>query len=77
MRVVFGILSLLIVVAVVGVLARKQLGALSGAGAANETPAGVSLPMTTPQQQSQQLQNQVKKSVEDAMQQTRPQGDDK
>lgn len=67
MRMVFGVLSLLIVVAVIGVLARKQLGAVSG----------VSLPGNTPQQQSQQLQNQVKKSVEDAMQQRRPEGDDK
>jgi hypothetical protein len=64
---VFGVLSLLFVVAVIGVLAKKQLGAVSG----------ISLPATTPQQQSQQLQNQVKKSVEDAMQQTRPEPDDK
>jgi hypothetical protein len=67
MRMVFGVLSLLFVVAVIGVLAKKQLGAVSG----------ISLPATTPQQQSQQLQNQLKKSVEDAMQQTRPEPDDK
>ncbi|MDO8773217.1 MAG: hypothetical protein Q7K57_31840 [Burkholderiaceae bacterium] len=67
MRMVFGVSSLLFVVAVIGVLARKQLGALSG----------VSLPLTTSQQQSQQLQNQVKKSVDDAMQQTRPESDEK
>lgn len=67
MRMIFGVLSLLFVVAVIGVLARKQLGAVSG----------VSSPGTTPQQQSQQLQNQVKKSVEDAMQQARPEPDDK
>lgn len=68
MRAVFGVLSLLIVVAVIGLLSRKQLGALSGAGGA---------PATSPQQQSQQLQNQVKKSVEDAMQQARPEPEDK
>ena len=77
MRLVFGVLSLLIVVAVVGVLAKKQLGALSGAGTTPATAAGVSSPPSTPQQQSQQLQNQVKKSVDAAMQQTRPEADDK
>lgn len=77
MRLVFGVLSLLIVVAVVGVLAKKQLGALSSAGTTPATAAGVSSPPSTPQQQNQQLQNQVKKSVEDAMQQTRPEADDK
>ena len=67
MRMVFGVLSLLFVVAVIGVLAKKQLG----------TVLGASSPGTTPQQQSQQLQNQVKKSVEDAMRQTRPEPEDK
>jgi hypothetical protein len=63
MRAVISILSLLIVVAVIGLLAKRQLGA----------PVGlVGVPAATPQQQSQQLQNQVKKSVDDAMRQTRP-----
>jgi len=74
---VFGVLSLLIAVAVVGVLAKKQLGALSVGGMSPATPAGVSSAVTTPQQQSQQLQDQVKKSVEDAMQKTRTEADDK
>lgn len=77
MRLVFGVLSLLIVVAVIGVLARKQLGALSAVGSAPAIPTGVSLPGSTPQQQSQQLQNQVKKSLDAAMEQTRPEADDK
>lgn len=77
MRVVFGILSLLIVVTVIGVLAKKQLGALSGARTTPGIPVNVSLPVTTPQQQSQQLQNQVQKSVDDAMKQTRSEVDDK
>jgi len=68
MRAVFGVLGLLIVVVVIGFLAKRQLGA----------PAGlVGAPSSTPQQQSQQLQNQVKKSVEDAMRQTRPEPEDR
>jgi Tfp pilus assembly protein FimT len=68
MRAVFGLLGLLIVVAVIGLLTKRQLAA----------PAGlVGAPASTPQQQSQQLQNQVKKSVEDAMRQTRPEPEDK
>ena len=63
MRAVFGILSLLIVVAVIGLLAKRQLGAPTGL---------VGVPAATPQQQSEQLQNQVRKSVDDAMRQTRP-----
>lgn len=77
MRLVFGVLSLLIVVAVTGVLLKKQLGAISALGTSPARPPGVSLPLNTPQQQSQQLQNQVKKSLDDAMQQTRPEPDDK
>lgn len=77
MRTVFGVLSLLIALAVVGVLARKQLGA--GPISAGSSAAGV--PATkagaTPQPQSQQIQEQVRQSVEGAMQQARPVPDDK
>ncbi len=77
MRAVFGVLSLLIVVAVVAVLARKQLGA----NAIVPANPGVAMPATAPgatvQQQSQQIQDQVKQSVEAAMQQARPVPDDK
>jgi Na+-transporting methylmalonyl-CoA/oxaloacetate decarboxylase gamma subunit len=74
---VFGVLSLLIVVAVIGTLANSQFRALGGVAPTNGTPAAVSSPVTTPQQQNMQLQNQVKKSVEDAMQQARPEADEK
>lgn len=76
MRVVFGVLSLLIVVTVIGVLAKKQLGALSGAGTLTAISGGGASSVVTPQQHSQQLQDQVKKSVDDAMQQARPAIDD-
>jgi Na+-transporting methylmalonyl-CoA/oxaloacetate decarboxylase gamma subunit len=70
MRIVFGILSLLLVVAIVGFLAKKQLGA----GVAPPTPGSVSsdgtvtAPTGTPKQQV----NQFKNAVEAAVQQPRP-----
>jgi hypothetical protein len=77
MKMVFGVLSLLFAVAVIGVLAKKQLRVISGVDIPPATPVDVSSPIITPQQQSQQLQNQVKKSVEDAMQKPQTEVDDK
>lgn len=74
MRAIFGVLSLLVVVAIVGLLAKKQLSP----GAVRAAPAGesVTLPAplagTTPQQHSQQLQQQVRQSLENTLQQPRP-----
>ncbi|CAM3316409.1 hypothetical protein [Polaromonas hydrogenivorans] len=76
MRAVVGLMSLLIVLVVVGVLAKKQLGALSKAPIRPQNPvlvdSGVTFPVTspgaTPQVQSQQIQQQIKQSVEAAMQ---------
>ena len=76
MRVIFGVLSLLIGVAAIGVLAKRQMGALSGLGAVSATPAAAALPVTTPQQQSEHFQHQVKRSIKEAMQQVRPEPDD-
>jgi hypothetical protein len=73
MRVVFGVLSLLIVVAIVGVLAKKQLSAAVGPAAAPASAEGASLPSGTPRQQVQQF----KQAVEGAMQQPRPMPEDK
>jgi len=73
MRIVFGALSLLIVLAIIGVLAKKQLGAVSGADAPPpQTTQGVTAPTGTPQQQV----DQVKQNVEKALQQSRPVTDD-
>lgn len=69
MRALFGIVSLLVVLAIVGVLAKKQLGG-TGAVVPGATPGA------TPQQQSQQVQQQIQQSVEGAMQQARPMPDD-
>jgi hypothetical protein len=76
MRIIFGVLSLLLVVLAIGALSKKQLGALTSTGAVPAASAAGAEPVTTPQQQSQQLQNQVRKSVEDAMQ-ARPLQEDK
>jgi len=71
MRAVFGVLSLLVVVAIVGILAKKQLTGAATPAAPNA--AGVVVPAGTPQQQVQQY----KQAVEGAMQQARPMPDDK
>lgn len=74
MRAVFGVVGLLIALAIVSVLAKKQMGALTTA-----VPAGLaSAPVgATPQQQSRQIQNQIKQTVESTMQQARPMPDEK
>lgn len=81
MRSVFSILGLLLVLAVVGVLAKKQLGGVAGAPPQVPVGSGMQLPATTPgaspQQQSQQMQQQIKQSVEATLQQPRPMPDDK
>jgi len=74
MRVVFGVLSLLVVVAIIGILAKKQLGAVAPAAAPSTAaaPGTVVVPTGTPQQQVQQVQ----KAVEGALQQARPMPDE-
>lgn len=69
MRAIFGVLSLLMVVAVIAVLAKKQLSPAP----VKPAPADGA----TPQQQSQQIQNQVRQSLETTMQQARPMPEDK
>lgn len=77
MRVVFGALSLLVVVAIIGILAKKQLGAAvapTPVPTTSEAPAGSVAPLTgTPQQQVQQFQQ----AVQGSMQQARPMPEDK
>jgi hypothetical protein len=74
MRMVFGVLGLLIVVAIVGVLAKNQLNSMSRPSAATSTSgSGVTAPVGTPKQQV----DQVKQSVENALQQSRPVDDTK
>jgi hypothetical protein len=70
MRAIFGVLGLLVVVAIVGVLAKKQLTA----GVAPPVPSdgsGISAPAGTPKQQVQQFEQ----AVQGSMQQARPMPD--
>lgn len=73
MRGMFGLVGLLLVVAIIGVLAKKNLGSLNSTALPAATSAGVALPATAPgatvKEQSQQIQQQVKQSVEAAVQQ--------
>jgi Na+-transporting methylmalonyl-CoA/oxaloacetate decarboxylase gamma subunit len=81
MRVIFGVLSLLIVLAVVGTLVKKQLTGVApiSVDAQDASQAGnpASAPAGNARQQSQQIQQQVKQSIEAAMQQARPVPEDK
>jgi ABC-type iron transport system FetAB permease component len=80
MRAVLGALSLLIALLVVGLLVKKQLGAVSEAPAKLQAQlpadAAVALPHVslgaTPQQQSQQIQQQIRQTLEATLQQARP-----
>ena len=74
MRIVFGALSLLVVLAVVGVLAKKQLGVVAPVAAPPPVaePGMMAPPTGTPQQKVQQFQQ----AVQDA-QQARPVDDTK
>ena len=81
MRAVFSILSLLVVVALVGFLAKKQLSDVSKINIQPQDETQALMPKTTPgatpKQQSEQIGQQVKQSIEAAMQQQRPASDEK
>lgn len=70
MRIVFGVLSLLVVLAVVGFVAKKQLQSVRAPLPA-ETAVGAGMPALsgTPAQQSQQLQKKVQDDLNKLMQQ--------
>ena len=73
MRVVFGVLSLLIVVAIIGILAKKQLSSIAPAAApAPAADGSMAAPTGTPKQQVQQF----KQAVDAQMQQARPMPDE-
>lgn len=79
MRTVFGALSLLLVVLVIGLLVKKQLtsvASMPGVPANAAAPGAASAASGTPAQQSQQLQQHYKQAIEGAMQQARPSGDE-
>ncbi|MDP2440713.1 hypothetical protein [Rhodoferax sp.] len=81
MKTIFGVLSLLIVVAVVGTMVKKQLTGVTPISItqqeAGQAAAPASAPQGNAQQQSQQIQQQVRQSLDAAMQQARPVPEDK
>ena len=68
MRVIFGVLSLLVVVAIIGVLAKKQLSSIAPVAAppSATAPGTMAAPTGTPQQQVQQFQKAVQGAMDQA-----------
>ena len=75
MRALFGALSLLIVVAVIGLLAKKQLGSMAGPPGL-PVPAGTAATAVAPPATPQQTVQQFQQAVQGQMQQARPMPDD-
>lgn len=84
MRSIFSVMSLLLVLVVVGILAKKQLGTTLAAPTNQQNTVlvdqSVTLPATSagakPEVQIQQIQQQINRSVEAATEQTRSVTDD-
>lgn len=82
MKGVFGLVGLLVALAIVGIVVKKQLAATQQSVPAlavpgvSAAPTGSGAPPTV-REQSQQVQQQYKQAVEAAMQQPRPMPDDK
>ena len=80
MRAMFGWVGLVVALAIVGLLVKKQLAATrapvpalpAAAGTADPAPG----PTGTVRAQSQQMQQQVKQQMESLMQQARPMPED-
>ncbi|MBL8370805.1 MAG: hypothetical protein JNK28_05395 [Burkholderiaceae bacterium] len=80
MKGIFGLVGLLVALAIVGVVVKKQLDTSSQRvpALAPAVPGGAaSAPATTVREQSQQVQQQYKQAVEGLMQQPRPMQDGK
>ena len=73
MRIVIGALSLLVVLAIVGVLAKKQLGRVQAPAPA---PTATGAPAAAGAATSKQQADAVKQQVEGLMQQPRPSADE-
>lgn len=77
MRALFSLVSLLLVLAIVGVLVKKQLSPAPPATADGSVLLPVPAGGSTVRQQSQQIQQQYRQDLERALQQVRPMPDDK
>jgi hypothetical protein len=78
-RAVLGVLGLVLVLGIVGWLAKTQLASTRQSVSPLAVPGGdaAGAPAATVREQSQQIQQHVKESVEAAMQQARPVPEDK
>ena len=79
MRALFGVVSLLLVLAIVGLLAKKQMSSVNEIKVPTiaGTTSAPAQPGATGQQQSQNIQQQYKEAAEAAVQQPRTVPDDK
>ena len=79
MRGVFGMVGLVVALAIVGVLAKKQLVSTQAVVPSLQVPGAAPVPAPTGsvREQSQQVQQQYKQALESALQQPRPMPDDK
>ena len=76
MRGVFTVLSLLVVVAIMGVLVKKQMGSLAGPAALPAVPGAAAPAPGTPPASPQQTVKQFQQAVQGQMEQVRPMPDD-
>jgi hypothetical protein len=78
-RAIFGVLGLLVALGIVGWLAKTQLASTRQSVPPFAVPGveAASAPAATVRDQSQKIQQQIKQSVEAAMQQPRPMPDDR
>ncbi|RQO80825.1 hypothetical protein [Acidovorax sp. FJL06] len=76
MRAMLGLVGLVVALALVGLLVKKQLSATRAPVPALQTAPDASAPTGTVREQSQQVQQQVKQQVEGLMQQARPMPED-
>ena len=79
MRGVLGMVGLVVALAIVGVLVKKQLASTQARGPSLQVPGAAPVPASTGtvREQSQQVQQQYKQALESALQQPRPLPDDK
>lgn len=80
MRALFGWLGLVVVLAIVGLVANKQLAATRAVAPSLQTAPGAGAPASAPtatvRDQGQQIQQQVRQQVEGLVQQARPMPDE-
>ena len=75
MRFFFGLIGLVVVLAIVGTLVKQQLASQKAVVPALQVP-GTPAPTGNVREQSQQIQQQYKQALEGALNQPRPEPDD-